>query len=372
MKKILIMGMLLLLVMLAGCGELTGNSVTSIQEERIKLGAVLPLTGNAAAYGEAARNALTMAVEEINANGGVKGKKLEIIFEDNMLDAGRSLSALNKLVDIDNVVGVASLSSTNTLAMCPVAEAKKVPLMAIGTSDALTTRCGDYTFRVTSPDSFQGLKMLETVKEMGIKKVGIAYVNDEYGVGLSKTLQEKADEFGVEVLVVESFEVGTRDMKTQLVKIKEKQPEAILLIPILSEGIRFVVQAKQLGIDIPIISGEALKDDSFFEGAGDAVEELYVTFFAENKNEFALNFKSKYDARFGKEASDIFADFFYDMVYIYAEAIENSDLDREKIKDALYNVEFDGASGYNKFDENGDVAKPFALFKAENGQFVEQ
>ncbi|MBW2987612.1 ABC transporter substrate-binding protein [Candidatus Woesearchaeota archaeon] len=368
MKKIIFACIMLALV-LTGCGEnITGNAV----DDTVKLGAILPLTGGAAPYGEAARNALTMAVEEINADGGVRGRKLEIIFEDNKLDASTSLTALNKLVDIDNVVSLVSLSSANTLAMCPVAEAKKVPIMAIATSDAITTRCGDFTFRVTSPDSFQGIKMLETVKEMGVEKIAIAYIMDEYGVGLSETLVEKADEFGIKVVAVESFEVGTKDVKTQLIKIDKENPEAILLVPVLAEGIVFVNQAKQLGIDIPIISGEALKDDSFFEGAGDAVEELYVTFFAENRNEYALNFKSKYDARFGVEASDIFADFFYDMVYIYAQAMEKNGFDSEDIKDALYTVEFDGASGYNKFDENGDVAKPFALFKAENGQFVEQ
>ncbi|MBW3011342.1 ABC transporter substrate-binding protein, partial [Candidatus Woesearchaeota archaeon] len=136
MKKLIIVCLMIALVLIAGCGPMTGSSV---KEDSVKIGAVLPLTGDAASYGEAARNAMTLAADEINAKGGVRGKKIKLIFEDNMLDASTSLTAVNKLIEIDQVTGLASLSSANTVVICPVAEEKKVPLMTIGTSDAITT-----------------------------------------------------------------------------------------------------------------------------------------------------------------------------------------------------------------------------------------
>ena len=167
-----------------GLFVLGGNSLA---EDVYKIGVIEPLSGNLAVYGLNIQKGIDLAVERINAAGGIKGKKIVMVYEDNIADPAKTVSAMKKLVTVDKVPAViGAATSTATMAACPVAEENKVVLIAPpSTSPDITTKCGEYTFRVIASDSYQGVVMADVFWDMGYKKAAVMFVNSDYGRGLN-------------------------------------------------------------------------------------------------------------------------------------------------------------------------------------------
>ncbi|MCK4918322.1 MAG: ABC transporter substrate-binding protein [Candidatus Pacebacteria bacterium] len=338
-----------------------------VSTEPIKIGVILPLTGDAASYGQTAQRGVELAVEKIKNEDGID---VEVIFEDSQIDPAKAVSSLQKLINLDNIDYVLGFSSGETLAMCPISNLNEVILMTIGTSPEITG-CGDYTFRDSPSDIYQGIVLAEKVSDNNYENIALIYINNDYGVGL-KTEFEK--NFEGNILLTESFGLGETDFRTQLTKIKTAEPEAIVLIGIFPEVGRLLKQRAELDILAPIFGSEGVKNDSLFEEVpADMLDDIYAIFTAQYEGSEYQEFKNAHLQRYGEEYG-AFSDYVYDNILTLVDAIKRcKDFnDVECVKENIYKTDIVGATGRIEFDENGDVInKLYSLYKVENNEFIE-
>ncbi len=318
----------------------------------IKLGATLPLTGDIASFGEAGRNALELAVDEINAKGGIK---LEVVYEDDKCDGKESVTTVTKLINVDKVAAlIGPFCSAAVLPAAPIAEQNKVVAFSGSATNPKITQAGDYIFRNVPSDAFQGKFAAEFVyNTMGKRKAAVGYANEEYGAGLKDVFISRFKELGGTILIAEANERGATDMRAQLAKIKQANPEAIYYSGLPQDIAYFVKNAGELGIKTPIVSAEAADDKQMIAIAGESANGLIYTVprqFADQK------FIAAYRSRFSKEPL-LYANNYYDVVYLLANAAKICGSDSTCIKNELYKVkDYKGASGPITLDSNGDLA----------------
>jgi branched-chain amino acid transport system substrate-binding protein len=185
-KKHIIIGAVLLLAVIAGA------CLQDTQSDEIKIGAILPLTGEAAEYGEDAKLGIDLAVEEINAAGGINGKMIQVVYEDSQATPSQGVAAIQKLITVDKVpVIIGAMASSVTLAIAPIAEENKVVLLSPASTAPQITEAGDYIFRNEVSDAYGGKAQAElTWDELGIKNVAILCINNDYGVGTADTFKK--------------------------------------------------------------------------------------------------------------------------------------------------------------------------------------
>lgn len=340
-------------------------SAQKTEPDRIPLGVILPLTGDAASYGEHARNAVELAKAEAEKESGVV---FDVRYEDSQIKPALAASAAQKLISVDGVNFLIGFSSGETLAVCPITEAAKRILLSSGSSPAISG-CGDYTFRNYPADVFQGKVLAQKITERGLRSVALLYINNDYGSGLRN---EFVKNFSGAVLLDEGHAPQTRDFRTNVAKLKASKPETVVLISQIAEASRFLDQLQEQGIAIPIFGSEALKDAALIEQTKpEALKNLSVLFTAAYGGPEAATFKNAYMVRFGKEPG-AFADYVHDNVLALTKAIKScGKADVECVKNKLYDTELVGATGTISFDRNGDVKdKPYELYHIEDGAFV--
>ncbi|GAG00492.1 unnamed protein product, partial [marine sediment metagenome] len=217
----------------------------------IKIGAIMPLTGELATYGEPVKNGMELAVEEINAKGGINGTLLRIIFEDDLGDPKTAVSAFNKLIDSEKVpIILGPLTSGASMATAPVAERRKVVQLSTIAGTIKLKYAGDYIFRVFASDELQAKAIVDKAIDIfGSKKAAILYINNAYGQGIKEITENRYIERGGQLVAIESFNESDKDFRTQLIKIKNVKPDLIFCLSYWKEGALILVQAKELGID---------------------------------------------------------------------------------------------------------------------------
>ena len=322
-------------------------------EGPIKIGFIGPLTGDASSLGENARAAVTLAAQEINTEGGINGRSLEVIYEDGQCTGAVANNAAQKLINIDKVTAIiGGLCSAETSAFVPLAVSSRVPTISNCSSAPALTDAGDYFFRVYPSDSFQGVFAAEYIKNtLGKNKAAVLYTTDDWGTGLQETFKKSFEELGGEIVAVEGFAKTDRDLRTQLSKIKAANPEAVYFLGFTEASIPGIRQAKELGINVPIVGGDAWDDATIWDSVGSDGEGLRFTVVAVPED---AEFTAKLESAGG--TMSICAPQAYDATYIYKNVIEKVGTDRQAIKDELYNVrDFQGVSGVISFDENGDL-----------------
>ena len=345
---------------------------TSESSESIKLGFVGPLTGENANIGIPIRRGVELALEDINAKGGVNGRQLEAIFEDGKCGAKDANTAGLKLIDQDEVISiVGGVCSSETLAIAPNAEQNKVPLISPSSTNPKITEAGDYIFRVVGSDALQGKVMAEYVFSEGYEKAAIIYQNSDYNTGLKNVFTETFTNLGGEVVAAETYESDAKDYKTQLTKISASDAEALYIIPY-SEGGLIVKQAKELGLEIPFFGPETFESEAIIKDGGNALEGLVFTKprFDEN-NPPSKKVLNQYQAKYGEKSEfPAYMTNAYDIVMLITKALEK-EVSSESIKKYLYTVKnYDGAGGKLTIDKNGDALKDFTFMEIEDGKFV--
>lgn len=344
------------------------------ETKEIRIGAVMPLTGDLATYGVPVQEGMKFALTEINANRGIKGRKLKIIFEDDLGEPKTAVAAFKKLVDTDKVpIILGPLTSGASMATAPVAERRKVIQLSTIAGTMQLKHAGDYVFRVFASDELQGKALVDKAADVfKIKKAAIIYINNAYGDGIRQVVEKRSKERNIEIVVTENFNEGDKDFRTQLTKIKDANPELIFALSYWKEGSLMLVQAKELGIDTTFLGGDAWFGP-VYETAGDAVDLLVFTnmaFGEEYKHHPKMQqFINNYSEKYGKEA-DVYAATGYDAVYLAANAIEKQGYNAKGIKQALYNTkDFIGALGNITYDEYGDnIGAEFDLYVIRNGK----
>jgi branched-chain amino acid transport system substrate-binding protein len=342
-------------------------------KEPIKIGILLSLTGPISPFGNQALEAIQLAIEEINNKGGINGRALKIIVEDTKSEPKEAVTAFNKLANIDKVpVVIGPLASSLGMACAPIAQEKKIVLFSPAVSALEFTKIGDYIFRNWPTAEILTKDMADfAFEKLKLKKIAILYVNNDMGVDYKTFFERRFLDLGGEIVISEKFEQGATDFKTQLTKIKNKNPEAIYLLGQKENGIA-LRQIKEMRLETIILSNVGIEDSEIIKLAKEAAEGVIYNTpgFAENFQK-TKDYKKNYQNRYGKE-SGIMAASTYDAVYIVAKAIEEAKTyTGEEIKNSLKTIKnFQGITGLTNFDENGDVIKASTFKTVKNGKFV--
>jgi len=340
----------------------------------IQLGFYGPQSGDIATLGEMARDAAILAVDEINKRGGIDGRQLKLVVEDSQCKPTGGTNAVNKLINIDKAVAiVGGLCSAETAPAAPIAQEAGVPMVVYCASAPGITKVGDRIFRVYPSDTFQSQFAADyTFNTLKKKNAAMLYVKNDWGQGMHDGFVEKFKELGGAVVFDESFLQENRDFRTQLTKIKAAKPELLVFYSYTEAAIPGLKQAKELGIKVPILGGDAFDDPKIGEEAKGAAEGVMYTVTQLNIPD---DFKVKFQAATGREAK-ICGPHAYDAVRILAGVIEKVGTDRKMVRDELAKTkDYEGVSGKITFNEDGDImdtAYEVKVFKDGKAEKMEE
>lgn len=348
-------------------GNANNGPVDSSTKAPIRIGAIFPLTGDAAQWGIPPRNGAVLAVEEINEAGGINGRKFELVVEDTACDPRQGVSAYNKVVATASpAVVIGAVCSGVTLAVAPISEQKQIVLISPASTNPGITDAGDFVFRVVPSDALRGKVFADYVySEAGVRGIDILYINNESGIGNRDSFKKQFTLLGGKVVLEEAYAQNATDLRTQLTKIKNSVAEAVMVVSFPNDTILVMKQAQELEIGKPLFfQTEAVEDPNVLREAGQAAEGAVYILPAEAEGEAAEEFAVLYDSEYG-EKPELFAAEAYDIVHLIADAIRTNPegtITGSIIRDYLYSVSgFNGASGVLTFDEHGDVLKPMAI-----------
>lgn len=351
-------------------GNNSGDSGVDVRGA-YRIGAVLPLTGPSARYGNWIREGLELARSEINRQGGINGDSLQIIYEDDQANPTQAVNAMRKLVEVDRVpVVFGSWASSSVLAQAPIAERTRTILMAEALSPRIRT-AGDYVFRI-QPDARLYLERLVPYvrDELALKKVAIVYVNNDFGVDQAEVFRQLFTAGGGTVVASEAFDQGALDLRTQLAKVTAANPDA-LFVPAYTEIGNLLRQARELGMDQRVIASVPFENADILTAAGGAAEGVvYPHHFDPDAGDPPTQaYQRAYAARYGRP-SEGFAALAYDGLHALAGGLSRCRRDTTCIGQYLYRVQVQGVTGPTRFDSNGDVVKPILIKNVRGGQFV--
>jgi branched-chain amino acid transport system substrate-binding protein len=345
------------------------------QSETIKVGEYASLTGKEAGFGQTSHHGIVLAIEEINAAGGVLGKKLELVAEDDETKAGESATAAKKLISRDKVIALlGEVSSSRSLEAAPVAQAAKVPMIAPAATNEKVTQVGDYIFRVCFIDPFQGRVMAKFAKEdLKAHRVAIlSSVSNAYSLGLAKAFKETFLAGGGEVVAEKSFNEGDKDFRAQLTAVKSVPIDAVFVPSYYTEAALIVRQARDLGITVPFFGGDGWEDEQLLKIGGDAMNGCFYSthFSAQNTDPVVAQFVEKYKARWNGEVPGAFSALGYDAVHVLVDAIKRAGTTQgATLRDALADTKnLPGVTGITTLDKDRNASKPATIIAIRDGK----
>lgn len=359
-------------MVLSGCGKPTESGGGGA----IVIGEFASLSGKEAAFGNSSHNGTKLAVEEVNATGGVLGKKLELICEDNRTTPGESATIVKKLISRDNVVAVlGEVASGRSLEAAPICQANKIPMISPSSTNPKVTETGDYIFRVCFIDPFQGTVMAKFAKgRLNAKKVAVlSDVSAPYSLGLAKFFQEQFTADGGQIVSEQKFSSGDKDFKAQLTSIKGTAPDAIFVPCYYTEAGLIVQQARQLGITVPLFGGDGWEAPELVQIGGAALEGCYYSthYSPEDQSPAVQEFVAKYKAKHKGETPDAMAALGYDSVMVLVDAMKRAGTtDSAKLRDAIAATkDYSGVTGKTTLDANRNATKPAVILTIKDGKF---
>jgi branched-chain amino acid transport system substrate-binding protein len=345
------------------------NSQGSSNKEPIKIGGMFALTGKSMAIGEIAKSGAVMAVEEINSRGGIDGRKIEFILEDDKDDAAEAVTAVQKLINVDNVRYI--IGGTNSITATPIVtiaqDNKVIFLTTTATADKVNS-AGDYVFKLQEGTDAHARKITSVMDILGVKTLSIIQVESEFCTDLIGYLKKRVAERNIEVKDIEAYKSTDNDYRTQLANIKEEDSDALYLCSYYKDGAAIAKQARELGITKQLFSASTVENPDFIKIAGEAGEGLIYTttsFDCGVSKQFCYNFQEKFNKK-----PDYRAAYAYDAVYILANAIEKAGNNKEKVKLQLLKTNYNGISGRTILDSEGNAKRDFILRIIKNQQFV--
>lgn len=382
MKK-RILAALMALAMLgafSGCSNTGdgGSASGGSDSDTIRIGGLAPLTGDAASYGVAVNNAIQMAVEDINANGGIDGKQIEYIYYDEKGDTTEATNAYNKLVQDDKVVAIiGDVTTKPTLAVAQTSQQDNIPIITATATAAEVTLTGSNIFRACFTDPFQGELMASYASEkLGATKVAVlSDMADDYSSGIAEAFVAKAEELGMQVVADEKYQDGDVDFKSQLTNIKGQNPD-VLFLPVYYEDLRLIsAQAKEVGVTAQLCGADgwdSVLTDNFDSSVlnGGVFCSQYST---ESTDERVQSFISAYKEKYEMDPN-MFAVLAYDATNMMAQAISDAgSTDSQAIIDAMAALEYDGLTGHMTFDEDRNPKKSAVIVSIQDNayKFVE-
>lgn len=367
MKSLALLAMASVFV-LGGCGGGT-------QTETVKFGSTLDLTGPNATYGDQVKKGIDLAVNEINDQGGIGGKKIVVSFLDSKSDAKLAVTNAQQFISVNNTkVLLGEISSSATQAMIPVVEQNNAFLFAPASSSPKLTNISKNFARNWPSDLAEAGSAAQFAKnKFAASTTAILYVNSEYGIGLKDKFSQVYESSGGKIVAAEPYEVGATDFKTVLLKIKAANPEAIYLAGNPKEMGAAIKQLRESGIIAKVVSNTGFLQNDCLTLAGAAADGVVIPTPeyspAESTNQTVLNFDKKFKAKYNADPTMVNANA-YDAIYLLKDAIEHVGNDPLKIAEYIRNrKDYDGAAGKVSFVD-GDVEVGITYKTIEGGKPV--
>ena len=340
----------------------------------IPVGVYGALTGDQAAFGTSTLHGVRIAAEEINAAGGVLGRKIRLIAEDDQGRAEEAASAVTKLITSDDVVAIIGENSSNqSLAAAPIAQANGVPMISPSSTNPAVTEKGDYIFRVCFTDPYQGKALAAFVRND--LNVGTAAIlqdqKNDYSVGLSQVFRKEFEAAGGRIVGQQSYSGGDTEFRPQLTAIKRTNPEVLFIPGFYTDVGQIAIQARDLGFNAPLVGGDGWDSPVVIQIGGKAVDGSYFSdhYFVGDTRPVVQKFVNQYRTRHGKNP-EATAALGYDALHIWANAARRANsVDRKAVRDQIAATkDYQGVSGTITMGPDRNPIKPVAMIKIENGE----
>jgi branched-chain amino acid transport system substrate-binding protein len=355
------------------------------EEEPIKLGAIFAVTGGASFLGAPEAKTAEMVVEQWNEAGGINGREVELIIKDSAASPEKAVSFAKQLIEEEQVLAIIGPSTSGeTLQIKELCEKAKTILLSCAAAEAIVNPQADYVFKTPQKDSYAAMKIYETMNAMGISKIGVVSANTGFGNGGKQQLEKYAPEYGIEILISESYDRAATDLTAVLTKLKGRNVEAVVNWSIVPAQSIIPKNMKQLGMDVPLFQSHGFANIKYVETAGEAAEGIIFPagriVIADElpedhpQKDLLVEYINDYESRYDEEVS-AFGGHAYDALIIFKEAIEKAEsFEKEKIRAAIEEIDnLPGTGGVFNFspsDHNGLDINSFAMITVEDGKFV--
>jgi branched-chain amino acid transport system substrate-binding protein len=325
----------------------------------IVIGEYGSMTGAEATFGQSTHEGIMLAVGEINAAGGIHGRKIRVVTEDDQSKAEEAANAVTKLISSDDVTAIiGEVASSSSLAAAPICQRAKVPMISPSSTNPGVTKVGDYIFRMCFIDTYQGPALARFVaNDLQAKRVALfTDVRSDYSTGLGKSFEEVYTSLGGSIVARQSYGKGDSDFRSQLTAFKAAKPEVILVPGYYNDVAPIAVQARELGISVPLVGGDGWESPKLLEIGGRALDGCMYSnhYHSDDPAPAVREFVTKYRERYGAKP-DSLAALGYDAMRVLADAIRRAGpaFDRAKLRDAIAATkDFPVVTGVITFDEN--------------------
>ena len=357
---------LALLLLAAGC------SPEAPPAENITLGAVLPLTGEASLYGTNTRKGIDLAIEQANADGGVNGQMVEVVYEDSRATARDGVTGAQKLLSQHDVpVIFDDAVSSVALAVLPVIHEAGVVMISSGSTNPSLSGASPFFFRTWNSDSEEGrFSALHARDALGMERGAGLFVDNDYGRGLYDVFKANFEGEGGKMVAFETFLQADSDFRDQILKLRDADAEFIYLISYPEKIPQILQQMRQYEVSQRVIGTVTMEDPEIPAQAGEAAEGVLFPYPVDPSGQAVESFNAAYSAKYGEDPG-ICTHQGYDNAQLVIAALRDGARSGAEIAEALRKVrEWPGASGPITFDENGDVHKPMAMKEIRGGKFI--
>ena len=345
--------------------------------DEILIGEYESLSGSEATFGQSSHNGLVLAVEETNNSGGLLGKKIKLITEDNQGKPSETQTVVQKLINRDKVVAIiGEVASSRSKAGAPICQAAKIPMITPASTNPEVTTIGDYIFRVCFIDPFQATVMSKfAINSMKVKKIAVLIdQKNAYSTGLADNFKQVYTSMGGEIVEEQKYSAGDKDFKAQLTSIKAKNPEAIFIPGYYTDVNLISIQAREIGLTCPLFGSDGWESEKLTEGkAKDALEGSFFSTHvsSDDPSPKIQDYIKKYKTKYGKEP-DAMSFLAYDAGMILFDAIKKANsTEGEKIKHELAKTkDYPGVTGVITINEQRNAVKPAVVLEIKDGKFV--
>ena len=341
--------------------------------DKVRIGVFMSLTGDTANFGISSTNGIKMAADEVNATGGINGKQIELLVQDDRSDASEAATIVTKFVTQDQVHAIlGEVASSRSIAAAPIAQNAKIPMLTPSSTNPEVTKKGDFIFRSCFIDPVQGAAIAQFGARTLNAKRGALMVDrkNDYSTGLEKVINEVFTRLGGQIVMTQSYQAADQDFNAQITSIKGANPDVIFVPGYYGDVGLFAKQARDKGITVPILGGDGWDSPSLYQIGGSALNGSYFSnhYSPDDADPLVQKFVNDYKSRFGS-VPDALAATAYDAARIMFDAIKRANsLEGTAIRDALAATkEFPGVTGKVTFNENRDAVKPIVMIKIEDG-----
>ena len=356
-----------------------GEDNTTSSHSTIKIGYFGDLTGPTFNFGQSAINGVLMAASEINQAGGINGRKIDVVIEDDKGSPEEAARLTAKLIDQDKVVAIiAGGTSGNSRAAAPKAQASHIPMISPSSTDPAVTLTGNYIFRACFVDTFQGEVMASfAINSLKAKKAAILFdFNSPYSKGLTDYFKLSFTRLGGSIVSEQTYTQGDADFKGQLSTIRSAEPDVIYIPGYYGDVALIAKQARMIGLTQPLLGGDGWDAPELWQLGGDALNGAYISthYSADNPSPEIQQFVESYKQRYGNLLPDAHAALAYDAArLLFAAIARTGSTEGDKLRDALAQTkDFNGVTGVISMDANRNAVKPAVVLKLEDLKSIYQ